>query len=221
LPGDWIVVSKASDETMKAALDFDGVTEDDKKHLLDPETPHTETLIVYVPAGAAHADTLVPIDESHIASCVLGFATTSRGSITLKSSNPSDAPHIDPNYYATQTDRVALRAAVRQVLQLISTPDMSAVIESETPPPGYPPLHVNSTDEEIDARIRRAANTFYHPAGGNSMKKVVDTRLRVKGVKGLRVCDASVIPVSIAAHLQVPVITVAEKCADLIAEDRE
>jgi choline dehydrogenase-like flavoprotein len=221
LPGDWIVFSKAPDEIVKAALESDEAVEYDKKHLLDPATPHTESFLVYVPAGAAHADTPVPIDGSHIASCILGLATTSRGTITLKSSDPSDAPQIDPNYYATQLDRVTLRAAVRQVYRLMSSPEIAAVIESETPPPGYPPLHVNSTDEEIDARIRRAGNTFYHPAGGNSMGKVVDTRLRVKGVKGLRVCDASVIPVSIAAHLQVAVIAMAEKCADLIAEDNK
>ena len=221
LPGDWIVFSKAPDEIVKAALESDEAAEYDKKHLLDPATPHTESFLVYVPAGAAHADTPVPIDGSHIASCILGLATTSRGTITLKSSDPSDAPQIDPNYYATQLDRVTLRAAVRQVYRLMSSPEIATVIESETPPPGYPPLHVNSTDEEIDARIRRAGNTFYHPAGGNSMGKVVDTRLRVKGVKGLRVCDASVIPVSIAAHLQVAVIAMAEKCADLIAEDNK
>jgi choline dehydrogenase-like flavoprotein len=219
LPSDWIVASRASDSNMKIALDADHAPDDVKTHLLDPTTPHTETLISYAPAGADHAQTPIPIDGSHMGACILGMATTSRGRITLRSSDPKDAPVIDPNYYATETDRVALRAGIREVLALMATSQMKEVIECETPPPGFPALSVSSTDEEIDARVRRAGNSFYHPAGSCSMGAVVDTKLKVRGINGLRVCDASVIPTSMAAHLQVPVLAVAEKGADLIAED--
>jgi choline dehydrogenase-like flavoprotein len=91
-------------------------------------------------------------------------------------------------------------------------------VEAEVPPDGFAELKVESTDEEIDARVRRARNTFYHAAGSASMGKVVDSQLRVYGVKGLRVMDASVIPVPIAAHYQACVYAIAEKAADLVLQ---
>lgn len=136
------------------------------------------------------------MDGTYITSAVLGMATSSRGSITISSSDPSAAPVIDPNFYATETDRAGIRAGVREVMRVLhETPEGRAMVSGETPPEGYPELHYStSTDEETDARVRRAGNTFYRPAGSASMGKVVDTELRVIGVKGLRVVGASVIP---------------------------
>lgn len=218
LPSDWIVSSRAPTAAMLAALTADHAPAAVQAHLLDPATPHSELFVVYVPAGADHAAVPIPLDGTHIGACALGMSTTSRGRITLHSSDPTAPPAIDPNYYATAADRVALRAAVRQILAAMASPHMAAVVAAEAPPPGYPALSVASTDEEIDVRIRRAANTFYHPAGACSMGRAVDTRLRVEGVEGLRVCDASVLPVSVAAHPQVVLLATAERGADLIAE---
>lgn len=94
---------------------------------------------------------------------------------------------------------------------------MRDIVTSETMPDGYPPLSSSSTDEEIDARGRRMACSWWHPAGTAAMGSVVDAELRVKGVARLRVCDASVIPVPLAAHYQAAVYAIAEKAADLIS----
>ncbi len=219
LPGDWVVFEHAPDAQMRAALLLDGVTQSqlDGHYLLHPESAHTETLVTYGNAGAAHAGVHIPLDGTHIASSVLGMATTSRGSITIASADPSAAPVIDPHYYATEADRVSLRNGVRQVMRLLlDTPEGQAMVERETPPDGYAALSSRSTDEEIDKRARRVGNTFYHPAGSAAMGKVVDSSLRVMGVEGLRVVDASVMPVVVSAHYQAPVYMIAEKGADLI-----
>lgn len=219
LPCDWVVSEEAPSEQMRAALKADGEAVNEHHPLLHPARCHTETLIVYAPAGAPVAGVNVPLDGTHIASAVLGMLPTSRGSITIASSDPSSPPVIDPNYYATEADRVALRAGLRQVMRVLQeTSEGRAIVESEVPPAGFPPLKPDSTDEEIDARVKRAGNTFYHPAGSAAMGKVVDTKLRVHGVENLRVVDASVLPVPISAHYQACVYAIAEKAADLILE---
>ncbi|MCJ1389182.1 hypothetical protein MMC18_002037 [Xylographa bjoerkii] len=217
LPCDWIVTEQVPSGQIKRALEIDGDTVTDNHPLLDPGSCHTETIIAYAPAGAAIAGEDVPIDGTHISSAVLGMAPTSRGSIKLASADPHASPLIDPNYYATEVDRVAMRAGIRSVLKLFqATSAGREMIVSETPPKGMPALSLESSDADIDARVAHVGNTFYHAAGSAAMGKVVDTELRVYGIEKLRVVDASVLPVPIAAHYQVPAYAVAEKAADLI-----
>jgi choline dehydrogenase-like flavoprotein len=216
LPADWVVFQHTPDELLEQALHIDTNTVD-TEDLLRPQRCHTETLVVYAPAGALIASVNLPLDGTHITTAILGMTPTSRGSITLSSADASADPVIDPNYYATEVDRVVLRHGIRQSLRLLQeTTDGVSLVEGEVPPEGLPSLKAGSTDEEIDARVRRAGNTFYHAAGSASMGKVVDSQLRVYGVKGLRVVDASVIPIPIAAHYQASVYAIAEKAADLI-----
>jgi choline dehydrogenase-like flavoprotein len=173
--------------------------------------------VPYVPAGAAVAGVNVPIDGTYIGSYVGVMQPTSRGRISISSSNPLDPPVIDPNYYASEVDRVQMRRGVREVLKLMyETVEGKSIVESEVAPEGLPVLTTESTDEEIDARVRRVGITFYHAGGSASMGKVVDSECRVVGVRGLRVVDASVLPVSVSAHYQVPVYAVAERAADMI-----
>jgi choline dehydrogenase-like flavoprotein len=142
---------------------------------------------------------------------------TSRGSVTLASSDPSDSPVVDPNYCATEFDRVLLRSGIRQMIRLVlGTPEGQSFVESETTPPGYEPLGLDASDADIDARVRRTANTFFHAGGSAAMGSVVDPDLKVYGIEGLRVVDASVVPNSICAHYQVPVYALAEQAADII-----
>lgn len=105
------------------------------------------------------------------------------------STNPSDAPFIDPNYYATEVDRTALRHGVRRMLKvLLGTPEGQEIFSEEVMPEGLPILSIGSTDEEIDRRIKLVGKTFYHGAGSAAMGKVVDTNLLVKGSCGVRIC---------------------------------
>ncbi|KAJ5584164.1 uncharacterized protein N7459_003964 [Penicillium hispanicum] len=220
LPADWIVFGGVDKKLIKDALIKDGhePSSADVQYLLDDRNCFTETLNVYAPAGAVHADMNVPFDGLHISTPVLGMLPTSRGSITLASADPSAAPRIDPNYYATEVDRAAMRAGVRQALHVFQeSAALKDVVEAEIPPDNYPPLTTASSDEEIDARIRRVANTFFHPGGSCAMGKAVDSELRLYGVDGLRVVDASVLPTPVAAHYQYCIYTLAEKAADLIA----
>ena len=124
---------------------------------------------------------------------------------------------MNPNFYATAADRAALTYGTKRVLQaFLNTKSGQQHIECEVPPPGMQALTAESTDEEIDARIRNVGVNHKHAMGSNPMGKVVDTELRVKGVKGLRVCDASIFPVSIGGHPQATLYALAEKTADMI-----
>lgn len=218
LPFNWVVSQHVPTELVEKGLQADGEIVD-RQHLLEPERCHIETLVVYAPVQAQAVDVKMPLDGTHITTVVVGMTPTSRGSITISSNDPLSDPVIDPNCYATETDRVALRFGIRQSLRLFQeTSHGKDIVEGEVPPNGYPTLSTGSTDAEIDARVGRTGNTLYHSAGSASMGKVVDTQLRVYGVEKLRVVDASVIPVPIAAHVQDCVYGIAEKAADMILQ---
>ena len=120
---------------------------------------------------------------------------------------------IDPNYYATETDRAILRATVRRNLSAFETEPGKQIVETEIAPQGYPVLTSGSSDEDIDTRVRRSGSVCSHAGGTAAMGKVVDTSCRVMGIADnfLRVVDTSVLPVPISASYMVPVY------ADIIA----
>ncbi|KAF2249242.1 GMC oxidoreductase [Trematosphaeria pertusa] len=219
LPCDWVATQQTPLEKLQHALEKDGEESLNDHPLLSPRAAHIESLIVYAPAGAQIAGVAVPMDGSHIASAVLLMTPTSRGSITLADTDPATPPVIDANYYATAADRTMLREGIRTVVKVLrDTPEGREAVVSELLPPDGKELSSSSSDAEIDARVARVANTFYHPAGTAAMGSVVDAELRVKGVRGLRVVDASVFPVPITAHYQCAVYALAERAADFVGE---
>ena len=108
---------------------------------------------------------------------------------------------------------------VRRVLYaLLGTSAGKSYIESEAAPPDMPALTENSSDAEIDTRIRLTGLSHPHSAGTAAMGKVVDTQLLVKGVRGLRAADASIFPTAIGGHPQATLYGVAEYAADIILQ---
>jgi choline dehydrogenase-like flavoprotein len=148
------------------------------------------------------------------------FLPTSRGCISIASNSATDKPVIDSNYYTTSVDRTALIYGTRRVLQaFLETSAGKSFIETEVAPPGFFNLTTNSTDDEIDARIRATGMAHHHSADSAAMGQVVGTDLCVYGVHGLRVVDASVLPVAIGGHPQATLYALAEQAVDLILND--
>ena len=139
----------------------------------------------------------------------------SRGYISLKSADPFIEPVIQPNYLEAEEDRRALREGVKLTREVFA----QAAFDPFRGPGLMPGAHVQK-DDQIDAFIRRTAETIYHPVGSAKMGKgadaVVDAQLRVYGVEGLRVVDASVMPDLVSGNTNAPVIMIAEKAADMM-----
>jgi choline dehydrogenase len=159
----------------------------------------------------------VPVGKDGFSIHVCQLRPESRGRIGLKSADPFDDPAIFANYLATDEDRRALRAGVAIVREVAAQSALDAVRgPEEEPGPGV------VTDADIDAWIRRTGETIYHPVGtcrmgqaGDAMA-VVDRELKVFGLEGLRVVDASVMPTLVGGNTNAPTIMIAEKAVDMI-----
>lgn len=153
---------------------------------------------------------------------LLGFnpcKPTSRGHLQIQSPDPMAAPAIHPNYLSTDEDMNLMLAGMKLTRKLAATPAFDAVIDEEI----SPGAHVIS-DRDVRAFVRDQAWTVFHPSctcrmGDDPKTSVVDARLCVHGVEGLRVADASVFPSVSTGNTNAPTIMVGEKAADIILED--
>ncbi len=139
----------------------------------------------------------------------------SRGTVMINSNDPFEHPLIDPNYLATEGDRITMRESVKMMRDIAGQKELSPLRGKEA----LPGADVQS-DDEIDEFIRTYGETIYHPVGTVAMgihdTDPVDGELKVRGVEGLRVVDASVMPTLIGGNTNAPTIMIAEKAADMI-----
>lgn len=139
----------------------------------------------------------------------------SRGTILLKSANPADHPAIDANYLSAPADLETLLAGIEITRRIANSPALAPFRGKEY----WPGEAVRNRDDMI-AAVRDWAETIYHPVGtcrmGADPASVVDPELRVRGVEGLRVVDASVMPTLISGNTNAPTMMIAEKASDMI-----
>jgi choline dehydrogenase-like flavoprotein len=217
-PVEWLATVSTPREELVQAAKVDNISPQDHPYLKEPRAS-IEIMICYGPISTPTPSFQLPFDGTHISTPVILLLPTSRGKITLANTDPKADPILDPNCLATETDRVALRAGMRLAMRIMETDPAREVVveEGDTPPlPGYyaPLTSTNSSDAEIDQRIQMVGGTFVQNAGTAAMGTVVDSQCRVKGgVKNLRVCDASVLPVPIAGHYQAPMYALGEAVA--------
>jgi len=169
-----------------------------------------------------HFITALMYDHTRVKGDRHGFMThvcqlrpQSRGTITLKSADPLVAPIIQPNYLEAEEDRRVLREGVKLAREVFA----QAAFDPYRGPELMPGAHVTK-DEQIDAFVRKTAETIYHPVGSAKMgvdgESVVDPQLKVHGLEGLRVVDASVMPALVSGNTNAPTIMIAEKASDMI-----
>jgi len=143
----------------------------------------------------------------------------STGQVKLRSADPSWHPEIDPGYYADGADLDAMIAGYRTVFDVVGQGPLAEYIAEP-----WDPASSNPSTDDIVASIARRGQTVYHPVGtcamGTAEDSVVDPQLKVHGVEGLRVADASVMPRVTRGNTNAPTIMIGEKCADLIKESR-
>jgi choline dehydrogenase len=139
----------------------------------------------------------------------------SRGSVTLRSRDPTAAPSIRPNYLAAPADLATLIAGLRYARRLVDTDALAPYRGAEVWPGSG-----TTADDALAQFIREKSETLYHPVGtcrmGGDSLGVVDANLRVRGLEGLRVADASIMPTIIGGHTHAPAVMIGEKAAEMI-----
>jgi choline dehydrogenase len=145
---------------------------------------------------------------------VCNLNPTSRGTVTIRSANFADAPLIAPNYLSTPEDRQVAADSLRVTRRIVAQPALARYQPEEFKPgPQY------QTDEELARLAGDIATTIFHPVGTTRMGRaddpmaVVDSHLRVRGVAGLRVVDAGVMPTITSGNTNSPTLMIAEKAA--------
>ncbi len=157
-------------------------------------------------------------DFSGFTASVCQLRPESRGTLKIRSADPAVAPEIKINYLATQTDRTANVEGLKVLRKVLNAPAMQPFVAEEI----YPGPKVN-TDDDLLKFCRDTGSTVYHPVStcrmGNDPLAVVDQKLKVKGLDGLRVVDGSIMPDLVSGNTNAPIIMIAEKAAEMILAD--
>ena len=190
-----------------------------RENLRQPNMQLYFSPLSYLRAVPGKRELTAPDAFSGFSICAQPCRPSSRGYLELRSKDPAQPPRIVPNSLTTQHDLDEMLEAALFVRKLAATPAFREVIEREI----SPGPEVASTDQVMDD-VRQRASTVYHPVstcrmGPDPQRAVVDAALRVHGLQGLRVIDASVFPTLTSGNTNAPTIMLAEKGADLVLRD--
>lgn len=182
----------------------------------DKEIPDMQIHYVSIAVPDVHGRADIPTSHG-FSSIVYACRPQSRGHITLKSSDPLDAPLMFPNYLSEEQDLIDTRNGFRETRRVF----MQAAFDEYRGDQLKPGLDVNiDNDDELDRWIRETGETLYHPIGtckmGSDSLSVTNEHGQVHGVSGLRVVDASLMPTLIGGNTNAPTIMMAEKISDHI-----
>ena len=178
-----------------------------------PDTPAPDVQWHFVPAMLEdHGREKVKGHGFSLHACVL--RPESRGSVTLNSGDAADAPRIDPNFLHDERDMAVMRGGVRLSHRIVEAPPLADYVPKDR-------YEIDLYDDAaLDELIRSRADTVYHPVGtcrmGSDEQSVVDTKLKARGVDGLWIADASIMPRLVSGNTNAPSIMIGERCADFI-----
>lgn len=155
---------------------------------------------------------------SGFTSSVCQLRPESRGAVHIASADPAAAPRINASYLSAPADRATIVAGMRLSRRILRAAPLEPLVEEELKPPAEA-----ETDDALLDYARTTGSSIFHPVGtcrmGADADSVVDPRLRVRGVTGLRVVDASIMPTLVSGNTNAPAIMIGEKGADMILED--
>ena len=180
------------------------------------ETPDVQYHCAHASFADPHKRILDDFPGMSLGPCQL--RPESRGTVHITSDDHRDRPVIKPNFLKEELDRETHVAGLKIARDILERPALDAYRDVE-----FVPGPDCRTDDELLDHARRVGGTVYHPVGtckmGNDPMAVVDDRLRVHGICGLRIVDASIMPRLVSGNTNAPVIMIAEKAADMIKED--
>jgi choline dehydrogenase len=184
---------------------------------VNPASLENDYLVTFTPASLKGGATRVLDDVPGISSGAYRLRPESRGHVRITSKDVNAAPIVQPNYLQAESDRTVLIEALKRSRRILTSDAMRHIVKSQA----FPENELRSDDEWMDF-IRRYGMTTYHLVGTCKMGAagdplaVVDARLRVRGVQGLRVVDASVMPTTPSGNTNAATMMIAEKASDLI-----
>ncbi|AKG24733.1 GMC family oxidoreductase [Calothrix sp. 336/3] len=186
---------------------------------LNPENKHCDLQLHFAPAFFLKHGKMQPTIHGFTFAVTLLYPE-SRGYVTLNSANALENPLIQPNYLEKENDLKVLVSGIKIARQITQMPALKQFAGENL----YPQAHIN-TDEELENYVRDYVETIYHPVGtckmGQDNMSVVNHQLKVRGIEGLRVVDASIMPTIIGGNTNAPTIMIAEKAADMILAETD